>query len=224
VTGILRRPIYSFFRRSSEHVLAAAPGAHALVLLDQAGWHVSTKLPIPDNITLLPLPPKSPELNRVENIWQFMRDNGNRARLSCIVGAKCQILSTRIAPRARVLRFMAALVARLWLLVAFYNSASESSAVSSLNTFSGICSALSKNADLVLISLALAQRARASLTAYAAFSFATKNARYAAMLSKRLTPSSSRRNFLIASAAGAGRRSANGVGPSRSSLMRREAS
>ena len=37
--------------------------------------HVSKKLPIPDNITLLPFPPKSPELNPVENIWQFMRDN-----------------------------------------------------------------------------------------------------------------------------------------------------
>ena len=55
--------------------LAVVPGAHALVLLDQAGWHVSKKLPIPDNITLLPLPPKSSELNPVENIWQFMRDN-----------------------------------------------------------------------------------------------------------------------------------------------------
>ena len=55
--------------------LAVAPGAHALVLLDQAGWHVSKKLPVPGNITLIPLPPKSPELNPVENIWQFMRDN-----------------------------------------------------------------------------------------------------------------------------------------------------
>ena len=54
---------------------AVAPGAHAVVLLDQAGWHTSAKLPIPNNITLLPLPPKSPELNPVENIWQFMRDN-----------------------------------------------------------------------------------------------------------------------------------------------------
>ena len=51
------------------------PGAHAVVLLDQAGWHLSDKLDIPGNITLLPLPPKSPELNPVENIWQFMRDN-----------------------------------------------------------------------------------------------------------------------------------------------------
>src|SRR3984893_16467898 len=35
--------------------LAVAPGAHAIVLLDQAGWHVSKSLSIPDNITLLPL-------------------------------------------------------------------------------------------------------------------------------------------------------------------------
>ena len=33
------------------------------------------RFPFRDNITLLPLPPKSPELNPVENIWQFMRDN-----------------------------------------------------------------------------------------------------------------------------------------------------
>ena len=51
------------------------PGAHAALILDQAGWHMSTKLAVPDNITLLPLPPRSPELNPVENIWQFMRDN-----------------------------------------------------------------------------------------------------------------------------------------------------
>jgi transposase len=54
---------------------AVAPGAHAIVLLDQAGWHTTGKLPIPSNITLMPLPAKSPELNPVENIWQFMRDN-----------------------------------------------------------------------------------------------------------------------------------------------------
>ena len=54
---------------------AVAPGAHAILVLDQAGWHVSKKLPVPGNITLLPLPPKSPELNPVENIWQYMRDN-----------------------------------------------------------------------------------------------------------------------------------------------------
>jgi hypothetical protein len=42
---------------------AVAIGAHAVVLLDQAGWPTSAKLNVPANITLLPLPPKSPELN-----------------------------------------------------------------------------------------------------------------------------------------------------------------
>lgn len=54
---------------------AVAHGAHAIVLLDQAGWHTTPKLPVPSNITLMPLPARSPELNPVENIWQFMRDN-----------------------------------------------------------------------------------------------------------------------------------------------------
>ena len=54
---------------------AVAPGAHAVVLLDQAGWHTSAKLPVPPNITLMPLPAKCPELNPAENVWQFMREN-----------------------------------------------------------------------------------------------------------------------------------------------------
>jgi transposase len=54
---------------------AVAPGAHAVLVLDRAGWHLSSKLAVPDNITLLPLPPRSPELNPVENVWQFLRDN-----------------------------------------------------------------------------------------------------------------------------------------------------
>ena len=52
-----------------------APGRHAALLLDQAGWHTSTKLDVPENITIVPLPPKCPELNPQENVWQFIRDN-----------------------------------------------------------------------------------------------------------------------------------------------------
>ncbi len=59
----------------AEVSVMVAPGAHAVVMLDQAGWHMSNNLVAPENITLLPLPPRSPELNPVENIWQFMRDN-----------------------------------------------------------------------------------------------------------------------------------------------------
>jgi len=52
-----------------------APGAHAILILDQAGWHGAKQLRIPANISLLPLPPRAPELNSQENIWQFMRQN-----------------------------------------------------------------------------------------------------------------------------------------------------
>jgi transposase len=59
----------------AEIAAAVAPGAHAVLLLDQAGWHISAGLIIPADITLLPLPAKCPDLNPVENVWQFMRDN-----------------------------------------------------------------------------------------------------------------------------------------------------
>ena len=52
-----------------------ASDAHAVLILDQAGWHLSGRLAVPRNITLIALPAKCPELNPVENIWQFMRDN-----------------------------------------------------------------------------------------------------------------------------------------------------
>ena len=51
------------------------PGRHAVLMLDKAGWHTSPKLDVPENLTLLPLPAKCPELNPVENVWEFMRDN-----------------------------------------------------------------------------------------------------------------------------------------------------
>ena len=44
----------------AEIAMAVASGAHAVLLLDQAGWHLSDKLIVPPNITLLPLPPKMP--------------------------------------------------------------------------------------------------------------------------------------------------------------------
>jgi len=52
-----------------------APGAHAVLILDQAGWHLAGALVVPGDLTLLPLPPRSPELNPVENVWQFLRSN-----------------------------------------------------------------------------------------------------------------------------------------------------
>jgi putative transposase len=50
-----------------------ARGAHAVLLLDRAGWHTTTALAVPRNITLILLPSRAPELNPVENVWQHLR-------------------------------------------------------------------------------------------------------------------------------------------------------
>lgn len=50
-----------------------ASDEHAVLVLDNAGWHVARALRIPDNITLLFLPAYSPELNPVERLWAWLR-------------------------------------------------------------------------------------------------------------------------------------------------------
>ncbi|MGH7154478.1 MAG: transposase [Acetobacteraceae bacterium] len=53
-----------------------APGAHAVLLLDGAGWHqTADRLMVQDDLSLLPLPPYSPELNSMENVWEYLRAN-----------------------------------------------------------------------------------------------------------------------------------------------------
>lgn len=53
-----------------------APSAHAVLICDGAGWHqTGARLRVPDNITLLPLPPYCPELNPMENVWLYLRQN-----------------------------------------------------------------------------------------------------------------------------------------------------
>ena len=69
-------------------------GAHAVLVLDGAGWHGAAGLAIPENITLLPLPRYSPELNPVENVWQYLRQNQLSLRVwpdyTAIVASCCQ--------------------------------------------------------------------------------------------------------------------------------------
>jgi hypothetical protein len=54
----------------AEVAQAVAPGAHGVMLMDRAGWHRAKDLVVPDNLTLVLLPARAPELNPVENIWQ----------------------------------------------------------------------------------------------------------------------------------------------------------
>jgi transposase len=56
----------------SRHVPA---DVHAVIIIDGAGWHIAGRLIVPENISLLRLPPYSPELNAQENIWEYLRQN-----------------------------------------------------------------------------------------------------------------------------------------------------
>ena len=71
---------YANTEAMNEHLkeisLTVAPGAHAILVCDGAGWHQrGVKLKVPGNITLLSLPPYSPELNPMENVWDYLRQN-----------------------------------------------------------------------------------------------------------------------------------------------------
>ena len=52
-----------------------APNDYAVLIMDQAGWHKSRALELPENITTLLLPPYSPELNPVERLWAYLRSH-----------------------------------------------------------------------------------------------------------------------------------------------------
>ena len=75
----------------SEHVQKKH---HAIVLMDRASWHTTEALNVPDNITIMPLPPYSPELNPMEQIWQQLRkiklSNTNFKGYEDIVNSCCE--------------------------------------------------------------------------------------------------------------------------------------
>lgn len=91
----------------AEIARTVAPGAHAVLLMDQAGWHMTTALIMPENISIIPLPAKCPELNPVENIWQFMRDNWLSNRIfesyNEIVDHCCDAWNKLIGQPARIM-------------------------------------------------------------------------------------------------------------------------
>lgn len=90
-------------------------GSHAVIIIDGAGWHRAGELVVPDNLSLLCLPPYSPELNAQENIWQYLRQNYLAGRIfdayDAIVDACCDAWNALIAETGRI----ASIATRDWL-------------------------------------------------------------------------------------------------------------
>ena len=72
---------YAMQLHLDEISLNVARGAHAALIMDRAGWHTTPKLKVPKNISIVLLPSRSPELNPMENIWRYMRQNWLAARV-----------------------------------------------------------------------------------------------------------------------------------------------
>jgi len=92
-----------------------SPGAHAVLVCDGAGWHqTGGRLRVPDNISLLPLPSYSPQLNPIENVWAYLRANHLNKSVwdsyDAIVDACCRAWNAFITDVDRV----ASVTRRVW--------------------------------------------------------------------------------------------------------------
>ena len=85
---------------------AVAPGAHAVVIMDRAGWHCAKDLIVPANITPVFLPAYSPELNAIERLWLYLKERFLSHRLwpayDDIVDACCRAWNTARAEAGRI--------------------------------------------------------------------------------------------------------------------------
>ena len=82
-------------------------GTRAALVLDGAGWHISEGLTVPPNLTLVPLPPYSPELNPVERVWGYLRDCWLSHRVlaggyQAVVDAACAAWNALLAEPGRL--------------------------------------------------------------------------------------------------------------------------
>ena len=79
---------------------------HAALVLDGAGWHGARALAVPPNVTLVPLPPYSPELNPVERVWLYLRERFLSHRVlngySAVLDATCRAWNALAAEPGRL--------------------------------------------------------------------------------------------------------------------------
>lgn len=85
---------------------AVTPGAHGVVVLDKAGWHIAHDLVVPSNLSLVFLPSYSPELNPIERLWLYLKENWLSARLfdhvNDIIDACCHAWNQLIAQAGQI--------------------------------------------------------------------------------------------------------------------------
>ena len=83
-----------------------ADDEHVAMVVDKAGWHMANDLKVPENITLVPLPSYSPELNPIERVWLYLKERFLSHRLhddyDSIVDAACDAWNRLMADTGRI--------------------------------------------------------------------------------------------------------------------------
>src|SRR3712207_2289129 len=102
-TTLFRSSMGVFLERFAREL---EPGAHAGLVLDRAGWHVARRLAVPANVTLLPLPPYSPELDPVERVRLYLRERFLPHRVldgyAAVLAAACRAWNALAAEQGRL--------------------------------------------------------------------------------------------------------------------------
>jgi transposase len=96
----VRTDVMALALRHFAQQVGAGPLKQVVLVLDQAGWHTSSKLELPAGLHLLPLPAHTPELQPAERLWPLLREvlaNEGFPTLDVLetrLVSRCQILST----------------------------------------------------------------------------------------------------------------------------------
>lgn len=96
----------AWFSHFLVHLAAQYPGERLVVVLDNAGWHTSGKVVVPEGITLWFQPPHSPEVNVMEQVWQWIRGQHTRGVLfttdAQLDGVLCDALNGLASDSGRI--------------------------------------------------------------------------------------------------------------------------
>ncbi|HDY7777641.1 hypothetical protein D8T45_24280 [Vibrio vulnificus] len=101
---------WSFLGFTVEHLkqlsVVTEKGRHAVVIMDDAGWHTNDIAEPFDNVSIIKLPPYSPELNPIEQVWSWLRQhslaNQSFADYEDIVSKVCRAWNSFLECSARV--------------------------------------------------------------------------------------------------------------------------
>lgn len=80
VNGVNTTVFEAYLKELSQH----KPEQYKILVIDNAGFHSTKNIEIPENIFLLRIPPYAPELNPCEQVWQYIKNRCKNQRFDTL--------------------------------------------------------------------------------------------------------------------------------------------